>query len=95
LEARGVNRAEKGSVVLVNTKQYPFNDSVATVALKAERADRDYFVFTEVLSAAGEVGDVIVSAKAVNGFKLAYTGSAERAEIGYQVTGGGQCGDKI
>jgi hypothetical protein len=79
---------EKGEVVLTNTKQYPFNDSVATVALKAGRASSDYFVLAEVVDADGETGDVVVSGKAANGFKLAYTGSATRANIAYCVLGG-------
>ena len=85
--------AERGRIVLVNTKQYPFNDSVTTVALKYECADRDYFVLTEVLNSAGDVGDVgdvVISGKAVNGFKIAYTGSAKQAEIAYCVMGGGR-----
>jgi hypothetical protein len=79
---------ETGTITLVNTKDYPFNDSVRTVALKTSRNSRDYLVQTEVVSAAGEVGDVIVSGKAVNGFKIAFTGSAKQAVISYHVTGG-------
>jgi hypothetical protein len=80
--------AEKGRVSLVNTKVYPFNDSAVTVALAAEQADRDYLVVTEVLSADGEAGSVEIFDKAVNGFKIAYTGSAKKAEVGYAVIGG-------
>jgi hypothetical protein len=79
---------ETGTIVLVNTKQYPFNDSSATVCLQNERESRSYFVFTDVRDSDGAVGDVVVSGRAVNGFRVAFTGSAKRAEIGYFVTGG-------
>jgi hypothetical protein len=83
-----VNVIERGEVELVNTKRYPFNDSKATVALRSGRADRDYLVFTEVISADGEAGDVVVSDKAVNGFSIEYTGSAARAVVTYLITVG-------
>jgi hypothetical protein len=79
---------EVGSVSLSNTKQYPFNDSEVIVALSAARASDSYTVQTELLSSDGEAGDVVVSGKALNGFKLAYTGSATSADIRYSVTGG-------
>jgi hypothetical protein len=47
----------------------------------------DYLVLTHTLSAQGEVGDVVVSGRALNGFLIEYTGSAARAEIGYVVVG--------
>lgn len=77
-----------GTATLTNTKRYPFNNSAQTVALEAARDHRDYTVITEVLSAEGEVGDVTVSGRAVNGFKLAFTGSAAQAVIHYTVIGG-------
>jgi len=70
-----------GIVNLRNTKKYPFNDSETTVALNNAFSDTDYRVYTEVVSCVGEVGDVVVSGKARNGFKIAYTGSAAKAEI--------------
>jgi hypothetical protein len=79
---------ETGIITLVNTKDWPFNDSGRTVALEASRENRDYLVQTEVISAAGEAGDIIISGKAVNGFKIAFTGSASEAVIRYWVTGG-------
>ena len=77
-----------GTVTLRNTKQYPFNDSAVTVALKRAMPDQEYTVLTELLGADGDTGDIVVSAKAVNGFKLAYTGSAREAMIRYRVLGG-------
>lgn len=77
-----------GTATLKNSKRYPFNNSMQTIALKTSRDHPDYTVLTEVLSSAGEVGDVTVSGKAVNGFQLAYTGSAKQAVIQYTVLGG-------
>ena len=79
---------EKGRVTLTNTKTYPFNDSATTVALLTECADRDYFVTTNVFNSDGEVGDVEIFDRAVNGFKVAYTGSAKNVELGYVVIEG-------
>ncbi|SHI00180.1 hypothetical protein SAMN02745823_01889 [Sporobacter termitidis DSM 10068] len=77
-----------GTVTLTNTKQHPFNDSRQTIALASSLQNQDYTVITEVLDAAGDVGDVVVSDRAVNGFKLAFTGSAPRAVVRYHVMGG-------
>ena len=81
---------ETGTVKLKNTKQYPFNDSAMTVALRTELCGTDYFVQTEIISADGEVGEFCVFDKAVNGFKIAFDGSAKSAELRYFVTGGGE-----
>ena len=79
---------ETGVVTLTNTKQYPFNDSARTVALVSEQKDADYFVLTEVAASDGAAGEVRVYDKAVNGFRIAFTGSAKSADIRYAVTGG-------
>ena len=78
---------EKGRVTLTNTKTYPFNDSVKTIPLQTECTDNNYFVTTEIQKADGEVGDIEISGKALNGFKIAYTGSAKSVELGYVVIG--------
>ena len=80
---------ETGAVTLTNTKRYPFNNSAQTVALRFAQKDADYFVLTEVAAADGEAGDVRVYDKAVNGFRIAFTGSAKSAEIRYAVLEGG------
>ena len=77
-----------GTVTLRNTKQYPFNDSTQTVALQKSLRDTDYTVVTELLTADGYAGDITVSDKAVNGFKLAFTGSARAAAVRYRILGG-------
>jgi hypothetical protein len=74
-----------GEVRLTNTKPYPFNDSQKTVALEQSQPDVKYSIQTEVISASGEVGDIEISGKAVNGFKIAYTGSALKATIRYYI----------
>ena len=76
-----------GTVTLTNTKQYPFNDSEKLVALDSCRKNNTYFVLTEISEASGEVGDIIVSGKAINGFKIEYTGSATSAVINYCLIG--------
>ena len=77
-----------GTVTLTNTKNYPFNNSLATVALPFSVDSRFYEVLTTVEASDGETGDIIVFGKAVNGFKLAYTGSAHQVVVGYRVLGG-------
>lgn len=75
-------------VVLTNSLDYPFNDSAKTVALEHERDTLKYQVGVEVLEADGLVGDIEVYDKALNGFKLRYTGSAKNVKLRYYVQGG-------
>jgi hypothetical protein len=79
---------EIGEVVLTNTQEYPFNDSAKTVALTKPRDTLNYWVVVEVISADGMSGDIRIYDKQVNGFKVAFTGSASRATIKYYVQGG-------
>ncbi len=79
---------EKGTVTLNNTQTYPFNNSQKSVPLAIRRENSDYIVIAEVKKAAGNVGEIVVSDKLVNGFKLEYTGSAKNATIEYQIIGG-------
>ncbi len=74
-------------VTLTNTKQYPFNNSRQTVAFQSIGDSPDYLVQTEVVSSTGEVGDITISDKAVNGFNIAFTGSASSAVIRYRIYG--------
>ena len=76
---------EQGVIRLENTEKYPFNNSARLVALAKEQPGTDYPVLTELLSSDGAVGDICVTGKAVNGFQIAYTGSASYAEIRYTV----------
>ncbi len=80
---------ETGVVTLTNTKQYPFNNSARTVALRSEQSDTDYFVLTQTIRSEGETGELRVYDKAVNGFRVAFSGSARSAEVRYLVIKGG------
>lgn len=79
---------EAGTVTLTNDQAFPFNSSQVTVPLVTERANQNYIVDYEVTAAVGNVGDIIVSAKLVNGFKIEHTGSATSVTVKYQVLGG-------
>lgn len=79
---------ETGQINLTNSMEYPFNNSTKTIALKRARDTVNYRVSIEVLSSDGMVGDVRVFDKQLNGFKVAYTGSAQSAVIKYYVQGG-------
>jgi len=80
---------EEGVITLTNSKRYPFNNSAKTIALTAVREKKEYQVYAEILSASGGfVGDVEVTDKQTNGFKLSYTGSAASVQLRYVVEGG-------
>lgn len=78
---------ESGSITLNNSLVFPFNNSQTTIALANTQLDTDYAVITEVGNQ-GNVGDITVFDKQVNGFKMAYTGSAASVTINYYVLGG-------
>ena len=76
-----------GQVTLTNSLEFPFNDSAQTVTI-ATQANAKYVVLTEIVSAAGNPGEIEVSDKLNNGFKLAFTGSASSVTVKYTVIGG-------
>ena len=80
--------SESGQTTLTNTKKFPFNDSQKSVALAKTQADINYTVTPEIVSAVGNPGEIVVSDKQVNGFKLAHTGSATSVVVKYIVIGG-------
>lgn len=80
---------EEIEVTLTNTKDFYFNNSVKTVALSTMRNSLDYRVMTEIQGNPVNVGDVVVYDKQVNGFKIAFTGSAESVTVRCFVQGGG------
>lgn len=90
LHQRALNglASETGEITLTNSQKYPFNNSVASVALKQRMETTAYTVETDVLSATGEVGRIVISDKQLNGFKISYTGSAKTAKIKFFVKGG-------
>lgn len=80
---------ETGTITLTNTKKQPFNDSKQTVAFTTVRNNLDYIVEFVVSSFSGGcVGDIIISDKALNGFKVAFDGSAKSVTGKYIVKGG-------
>ena len=79
---------EVGTKTLTNTKSFPFNDSKATVALTNTRENLNYIVVIVEVTGSGNIGEVEVSDRLVNGFKLAFTGSAKSVTVKYAVIGG-------
>lgn len=79
---------EVGEVPLLNTDTFPFNNSIKTVAMKKPRDTTDYRIHTEVVSANGNVGSILITDKQLNGFKIAFTGSATNVTIKYYIQGG-------
>ena len=77
-----------GTITLTNTLLFPFNDSTKSVALSVNRLNTDYIVQADIISANGNVGEISISDKLVNGFKIGYTGSAKTVTVKYIVTGG-------
>ncbi len=75
-------------LTLTNSKDFYFNNSVKTVALSKMRDSLDYRVFTEIQGKTVNVGDVVVYDKQLNGFKIAYTGSAASVTVKCYVQGG-------
>lgn len=75
-------------LTLTNNKGFYFNNSERTVALSKMRDSLDYRVFTEVQGKVANVGEVVVYDKQLNGFKIAYTGSAASVTVKCYVQGG-------
>ncbi len=74
-----------GTATLTNALEFPFNGSQQTVSLATAQDNTLYDVETEVVSSVGSVGEIEVSDRQVNGFKLAYTGGASSATIAWTV----------
>lgn len=80
---------ETGAITLTNSKAYPFNNSKVTVAITNTRENLFYDVETEVTAYSGGLpGEVIVSDKQLNGFKLAFDGSAKSVTVAYKIKEG-------
>lgn len=80
---------ERGSVALTNTADnWLFNNSQTTVSLTTKRESTDYIILTEVASTDGNVGEIEISGKLLNGFKIKFTGSASAVTVNYIVIGG-------
>lgn len=82
---------ESHEVTLTNSQNSPFNSTLqspVTVALTTVRTNLFYTVETEVKAHTGTVGEIEISDKALNGFKIAYTGSGTSVTLVVRVKGG-------
>lgn len=83
--------SEVGTVTLTNTNKvfFAFNNSGKTVALQTVRKTMNYDLDIEVTAVVGgQLGEVEVYDKQLNGFKLRFTGSAQSVTVKYKVRGG-------
>lgn len=82
-------QGETKTVTLKNTQSYPFNNSQQSVALATERNHMEYTVDAEIVDYTGGFpGDIVISDKLLNGFKMAHTGSAKSVTVKIYVKGG-------
>ena len=79
---------ETGTVTLTNSQKFPFNNSQVSVALANRRDNLNYVVVIVSATGNGNVGEIEVSDRLVNGFKIAHTGSATSVAVTYAVIGG-------
>lgn len=82
---------ETKTVTLTNSAAYPFNstmDNPTTVALTTTRKNLFYTVEAEVTAHTGEVGDIHITDKALNGFKVSFDGSASSVTLTLRIKGG-------
>ena len=84
------NQVEVQEVTLTNTRKTPFNNSKRSIALNNTRDAANYDIDIVVVSAAGTgiVGEFDVTDKMLNGFKLAYSGSASSVTVKLTIKGG-------
>lgn len=82
--------AEVKEVTLTaNSNPWPFCTKETAVALTTTRKNTSYDVDVAVKSySGGRLGDITVSDKLVNGFKLTHDGSAKTVVVAVKVTGG-------
>ena len=74
---------------LTNTLQFPFNNSQKTIPLPFNRNTKTYTIYVEILSVSGGgLGDITISDRLLNGFKLAHSGAATTVEVRCIVQGG-------
>ena len=78
---------EVKSVTLTNSLTYPFNDSKTTVAITT-RKSTDYRVIVELQGAPANVGEIYITDRTVNTFKVQYTGSAPSITVKCYISGG-------
>ena len=76
------------TVTLNNSDIFPFNNSVQTISLTTVRKTLNYDVTWEVTSTNGNVGDISITDKQLNGFKLAFDGSTTSVTLKIRIKGG-------
>lgn len=81
-------KGEYGTVSIVNTNKYPFTSPSKTVSIAEQRSNLNYHVVTEVLEADGNVERIDIFDKQLNGFKIAFKGSAKNVTFSYKIVGG-------
>lgn len=89
MDAEALGEAQE--VTLTNTLKLPFNSTVRsprTVALRQARKNLFYSVETEILEHTGPVGEITVSEKALNGFKISFSGSGTSVKLAVRIKGG-------
>ena len=83
---------ETKDVTLTNKDTFPFNTTLTTavsVALQKNRKNLFYTVEASLKSkTGGEVGEIRVTDKTLNGFKLSFDGSAKTVVVTIRVKGG-------
>lgn len=82
---------ESHTVTLTNTQKYPFNstgDSPITVALTTRRKNLFYSVEPEITANVGPVGEIHVTNKQLNGFKVSFDGCGKSVTVILRVKGG-------
>jgi hypothetical protein len=77
-----------GSVTLTNSLKFPFNNSQKSVALSHALENANYDVVILSVTATGNPGEIEVTDRQTNGFKMAFTGSASSVTVTYAVIGG-------
>lgn len=73
----------------MDNQPWPFNNKPTTVGLKNLRENVNYGVEISVISySGGRLGNITVTDRALNGFKLVHDGSATSVTLGVRVSGG-------
>lgn len=73
---------------LKNTQKFPSTNAEKTITLPQMVNNTDYSVEAEVVSSDGPVESVETYGKALNAFKVCYSGSARNVTLKLHVTGG-------
>lgn len=81
-------RGQVMTVELKNTLKYPATNAEKTITLPQTLNNSDYTVEAEVIEADGPVEFVKVYGKALNAFKVCYSGSARNVSLKLHVRGG-------